>query len=78
MQNLNAKLESLVKAYHPEQAIKELQDVSMKVSIGDVKIILMGCVLSRLSKIGNLPQELATLHEVEHKIDLLAQEIMAN
>jgi adenine-specific DNA methylase len=61
-----------------QRAIKELQDASMKVSTGDVKIILMGCVLSRLSKMGNLPQELTTLHEVEHKIDLLAQEIMAN
>jgi putative DNA methylase len=61
-----------------QRAVKELQDVSMKVSIGDVKIILMGCILARLSRIDNLPQELTSLHEVEHEIDLLAQEIMAN
>jgi adenine-specific DNA methylase len=58
-----------------QQAIRELQNASMKVSTGDVKIILMGCLLSRLSKIGNLSQELDTLHKLEAKIDVLAHKI---
>jgi adenine-specific DNA methylase len=59
-----------------EQAIEELQNASMKVSIGDAKIILMGCILSKLSETGNLTRELSILREVEPKVDLLAQEII--
>ncbi len=59
-----------------QQAIRTLQNASMKVSLGDVKIILMGCVLSKLSKIGNLSQEIVMLYETEHEVDSLAQELM--
>ncbi len=58
--------------------VQELQNVSMPVSAGDVKVIFLGCVLSKLSLIGDLPQEIEFLRSIEQKADTLIGEILAS
>jgi putative DNA methylase len=57
--------------------VQELQSVSMQVSAADVKVIFLGCVLSKLSLIGNLAQEIEFLQSLEQKADTLIREILA-
>lgn len=57
-------------------AIQALLSSGMQVSVGDIRVILMGCVLSELARIGDLAYELATLQSLEKEVDLLARDMM--
>jgi hypothetical protein len=57
-----------------KDVVKTLQSVSIQVSSSDVWVILMGCLLSKLSAIGNLSKELSFILDFESKADQFAQE----
>lgn len=59
-----------------QAAVRELQGASLDVSPGDAKIILIGCLLSKLEGMHNLAQELATLQSLDKEIDALAQALL--
>jgi adenine-specific DNA methylase len=59
------------------QIVKELQSLSMPVLAGDIKVIFLGCVLSKLSLISNLSQEIEFLQNIERKSETLIKEILA-
>jgi hypothetical protein len=58
--------------------VQELQNVPMQVSAGDVKVIFLGCVLSKLSLFGDLPQEVEFLQSIEQKADTLIRDVLAS
>ncbi len=58
--------------------IQTLRHAGMSISAGDARVILMGHILSRLSGINDLNQELVTLHSLEHKAVSLAKEIIGS
>jgi hypothetical protein len=58
-------------------AAQELQQGGIKVSLGDIKVILMGSILSRLATLGDLSREIATISELEEEVDALARQIQA-
>jgi hypothetical protein len=49
----------------------------MQVLASDIKVIFLGCVLSKLSLIGNLSQEIEFLRNIEQKSETLIKEILA-
>ena len=58
--------------------LKELRNAGIDVSLGDIKVILMGCLLSQLSGIGDLTRELLELASVEAEVDNLATRLWAD
>lgn len=58
------------------QIIKELKQVPMQVSAGDIKVIFLGSVLSKLSVIGDLPQEIEFLQNIEQQSETLMREVL--
>jgi adenine-specific DNA methylase len=69
---------SLLTCLGETQDIIRRLDSSIKVGLGDVKVILMGCVLSRLAAINDLSAEISTIYKLERETDLLAAEIVDN
>jgi len=59
-----------------KRIIRRLKDASIKVSLGDAKVMFMGSVLSRLIAINNLSEEIATIYEIESKADSIVEEIV--
>lgn len=58
------------------ETVAALQSASISVSPGDARLILVGCLLSRLAEVGDLSQEVAMLQSLEKSIDTLAQDIL--
>lgn len=59
-----------------KRSVQTLREASMNISLGDSKVILMGCILTQLSTLGNLHRELKLLQQWEHEIDSLAKQIL--
>jgi putative DNA methylase len=59
-----------------QAAIQHLQEAFLKVSLGDAKIILIGCLLPKLENRHNLDQELNILQTLEKEVDSLAKEAL--
>jgi putative DNA methylase len=55
--------------------VNQLSQASVKVSLGDVKVILMGCILARLSVINNLNEEIEMIYKFEQEADNLLNEL---
>ncbi len=60
-----------------KRAVKEFQKQHVPANLGDVKIMLMGSVLSRLPAMDSLGDETQLIYDLEHRVDLLAKEIIA-
>ncbi len=56
--------------------VLDLARGGIKVSLGDVKVMLMGSILSHLVKIQNLPEEIATIYRLESQVDRVAEQIV--
>jgi hypothetical protein len=50
----------------------------LKVSLGDAKIIVIGCLLSKLESKRDLALELEMLHGLEQEADALAKELLGS
>ncbi|MBV9708679.1 MAG: DUF1156 domain-containing protein [Chloroflexi bacterium] len=61
-----------------KEATKALQQASMNVSLGDVKTILTGCLLSKLAEVDNLSRELLLLKSLEANLDILARNVISS
>jgi putative DNA methylase len=59
-----------------QAAIQRLQEAYLKVSLGDAKIILIGCLLPKLESRDDLTQELNILQALEKEVDALAKEAL--
>ncbi len=59
-----------------QNIVKELKNVSIQVSTSDAKVILLGCMLSKLSLLGDLSQEIEFLQNIEPEVNVFASEIM--
>ncbi|MEI6045519.1 MAG: hypothetical protein WCS37_14315 [Chloroflexota bacterium] len=57
------------------EAVKILKKAGLNVSKGDIKVILMGTILSKLAELQEFSKELATLHQLEKELDTLVDEI---
>ncbi len=57
------------------RTVKELKTSAMQVSKGDVKVVFLGSVLSKLSIIGSLTQELEFLENIEQQSETLIKKI---
>ncbi|HSH81897.1 MAG TPA: DNA methyltransferase [Herpetosiphonaceae bacterium] len=57
-------------------SVGNFQQSTIELSTGDVKVILMGCILARLAAIGDCAREIAMLHELEEQIDSLVQQVL--
>lgn len=55
--------------------VNKLQEVSINVSLGDIKVILMGCILSKLSTLNNISEEISTIYKVEKEADQLVKSL---
>lgn len=60
-----------------KNSVRELRSASLKVSLGDIKVILMGKVLVNLAKLEDLDQEIEALYQIESKADQLVRQINA-
>jgi len=58
-----------------QQAVKTLKNNELVVTSGDVRVILMGCILARLSSLQNPAHELSTLNDLENKLEALVENI---
>ena len=56
--------------------INELNQASVKVSLGDIKVILMGCILSKLSVVNNLNEEIEMIYKFEKEADNLLNKLV--
>jgi len=56
-------------------SVLDLKSGGIAIGIGDVKVILMGSILSRLAALGNLSAELSAIREMEWQVDALAEKI---
>jgi adenine-specific DNA methylase len=57
--------------------VQELQSISMRVSAGDVKVIFLGCVLSKLFLLRDVPREVEFLQSIEQTANALIKEALA-
>ncbi len=53
-----------------------LRQASLVISIGDVKVILLGHVLAALSQLNDWPRELTRLQDLQQRADSLAEEVL--
>ena len=56
-------------------AVQDLRNADIKVGVGDIKVMLMGSILSRLAALHDLSQEVSTISELEGEVDALAKQI---
>ncbi len=56
------------------QIVQELEKVSMRVSMGDIKVIFLGCILAKLYLIGDVAQEIKFLQSIEQKSEIIIRE----
>ena len=61
-----------------QKAIAELREAQIDVSIGDVKVIFFGCLLSRLGNIRNTEKEIDFLENIELTVDKIVANIFEN
>jgi putative DNA methylase len=59
-----------------QAAVQHLQEAFLKVSLGDAKIILIGCLLPKLESRHDLAEELYILQALEQEVDTLAKEAL--
>lgn len=57
--------------------VQDLRQGHIEVSLGDIKVMLMGSILSRLAVLDDLSLELSTISELESEVDALAEQILA-
>ena len=74
----NAKYETMSLSYsnivnEAKHMIDELRAASLKVSSGDIRMILIGSILKDLQKIGDPSKEEMALNDFEQQINLLAE-----
>ena len=55
---------------------QNLRKGGIKTSLGDIKVMLMGAILSRLIVLNDLSEEVSTIHQLESEIDALAKQIL--
>ncbi|MGI8587375.1 MAG: DNA methyltransferase [Chloroflexia bacterium] len=58
-----------------QETIRVLRSAHVNISLGDIWVILMGCILVRLYTFGDLAQELAILQHLESASLLLSKEL---
>ncbi|HMQ31319.1 MAG TPA: DNA methyltransferase [Chloroflexaceae bacterium] len=58
--------------------VLELQSGGQKLSVGDAKVVLMGCVLARLAVLGACEREIATLLSLEGDLDGIARTLIGH
>ena len=69
-------------SHHPaidkakEQALN-LKSAGIKMSLGDAKVILMGCFLCEAHKMGNIEQEERLFTELEQRLDDYVNQVMS-
>jgi len=56
--------------------VNKLSQASVKVSLGDVKVILMGSILARLSEINHLNEEIEMIYQFEKEADYLLHDLV--
>jgi putative DNA methylase len=57
-------------------AVLDLRGGDIEVSLGDIKVMLMGAILSHLSALNDLSEEVSTIYQMESQIDALAEQIL--
>jgi hypothetical protein len=57
-------------------AVLDLRGGDIEVSLGDIKVMLMGAILSRLSALDDLSEEVSTIYQMESQVDALAEQIL--
>jgi len=56
--------------------VLDLRSGGIEVSLGDIKVMLMGSILSRLAVLTDLSEEVSTIYQVESQVDALAEQIL--
>lgn len=59
-----------------KSTVLDLRDGEIAVSLGDIKVMLMGSILSRLAGLNDLAEEVATILSLEDQVDALAEQIL--
>ncbi len=54
----------------------DLRSGDIELSLGDIKVILMGSILSRLAALNDLAEEVSTIWQLENQVDALAEQIL--
>ena len=57
------------------RSVHILRDNGLRLSASDIRVILMGCILSRLASLGNSEREAAALHDLESRLDTFVKQI---
>jgi hypothetical protein len=57
-------------------AVLDLRGGDVEVSLGDIKVILMGSILSRLAVLNDLSEEVYTIYQLESQVDALVKQIL--
>ncbi len=58
-------------------AVLDLKSGGIGASLGDIKVMLMGSILSRLAVLNDLSEEVLTICQLEREVDALAQQILS-
>jgi putative DNA methylase len=61
-----------------EYIVRDIQETSIRMTPGDVKVIIMGCLLSKLFMIDDLHRELELISQFDGESDFLAEQIIKN
>jgi putative DNA methylase len=56
--------------------VLEIRSAGIKVSGADIKVMLMGSILSRLTGLNDLSEEVLTISQLDRQVDALAQQIL--
>ena len=56
--------------------VLDLRSGDIEVSLGDIKVMLMGSILSRLAALNDLLEEVSTIRQLESQVDALAEQIL--
>ena len=57
-------------------AVLDLRNGNIEVSLGDIKVMLMGSILSHLAVLDDLSEEVSTIYQLESQVDTLAESIL--
>jgi putative DNA methylase len=57
-------------------AVLETRSAGIKVSLGDIKVMLMGSILSQLAVLDDLDEEVSTIRQMDSQVDALAGQIL--
>jgi hypothetical protein len=58
--------------------VAALQETGMSISRGDVRMVIMGCLLSRLACLGNFDREVQLLFEATGELDTHVDHILGS